>query len=170
MKINKSLGMPKRIDLRMSSPSHSITRCIDMLKRGDRDAAEALWDSYIHRLTLNRERWLKDELARANDRLADQQKQTQEALQNKTVALTATSKDLERERQASYLQRIGLADIVRLFDVATGHEVLTLRGHSNRVWGVNFSPGGDSLVSASADGKVLLWNASHAGRDEATGP
>ena len=32
------------------SPSHSITRCIDMLKRGDRAAAEALWDSYIHRL------------------------------------------------------------------------------------------------------------------------
>ena len=34
----------------MSSPSHSITRCIDMLKRGDRAAAEALWGSYIHRL------------------------------------------------------------------------------------------------------------------------
>ncbi len=34
----------------MLSPSHSITRCIDMLKRGDRAAAEALWDSYIHRL------------------------------------------------------------------------------------------------------------------------
>ena len=32
------------------SPSHSITRCIDMLKRGDRAAAEALWDSYMHRL------------------------------------------------------------------------------------------------------------------------
>src|ERR1700722_13328526 len=34
----------------MLSPSHSITRCIDMLKRGDRAAAEALWDSYIHRI------------------------------------------------------------------------------------------------------------------------
>src|SRR5262249_16153080 len=34
----------------MLSPSHSITRCIDMLKRGDRAAAEALWGSYIHRL------------------------------------------------------------------------------------------------------------------------
>jgi RNA polymerase sigma factor (sigma-70 family) len=34
----------------MLSPSHSITRCIDMLKRGDRAAAEELWDSYIHRL------------------------------------------------------------------------------------------------------------------------
>jgi DNA-directed RNA polymerase specialized sigma24 family protein len=34
----------------MSSPSHSITRSIDMLKRGDRAAAEALWGSYINRL------------------------------------------------------------------------------------------------------------------------
>jgi DNA-directed RNA polymerase specialized sigma24 family protein len=34
----------------MYSPSRSITRCIDMLKRGDRAAAEELWDSYIHRL------------------------------------------------------------------------------------------------------------------------
>jgi DNA-directed RNA polymerase specialized sigma24 family protein len=34
----------------MLSPSHSITRCIDMLKQGDRAAAEVLWDSYIHRL------------------------------------------------------------------------------------------------------------------------
>jgi DNA-directed RNA polymerase specialized sigma24 family protein len=34
----------------MSSPSRSITRCIDMLKRGDRAAAEELWDSYVHRL------------------------------------------------------------------------------------------------------------------------
>ena len=34
----------------MLSPSHSITRCIDMLRRGDRSAAEALWGSYIHRL------------------------------------------------------------------------------------------------------------------------
>jgi DNA-directed RNA polymerase specialized sigma24 family protein len=29
----------------------SITRCIEMLKRGDRDAAEALWRRYIHRLS-----------------------------------------------------------------------------------------------------------------------
>src|SRR4051794_7618869 len=34
----------------MLSPSRSITRCIDMLKRGERAAAEELWDSYVHRL------------------------------------------------------------------------------------------------------------------------
>jgi DNA-directed RNA polymerase specialized sigma24 family protein len=34
----------------MISTSRSITRCIQMLKSGDRAAAEQLWDSYIHRL------------------------------------------------------------------------------------------------------------------------
>jgi DNA-directed RNA polymerase specialized sigma24 family protein len=34
----------------MMSPSSSITRCIEMLKRGDRAGAELLWDSYVHRL------------------------------------------------------------------------------------------------------------------------
>src|SRR4051812_3113015 len=28
----------------------SITRCLDLLKRGDRDAAQLLWQRYIHRL------------------------------------------------------------------------------------------------------------------------
>ncbi|WP_422928004.1 ECF-type sigma factor [Singulisphaera sp. PoT] len=32
------------------STSRSITRCIDMLKRGDRAAAEKLWDAYVQRL------------------------------------------------------------------------------------------------------------------------
>src|SRR3954469_1999066 len=33
-----------------TSDEGSITRCIDLLKRGDRDAAQALWQRYIHRL------------------------------------------------------------------------------------------------------------------------
>jgi RNA polymerase sigma factor (sigma-70 family) len=32
------------------SPSSSITRCLDLLKRGDRAAAERLWDAYMRRL------------------------------------------------------------------------------------------------------------------------
>ena len=59
-----------------------------------------------------------------------------------------------------------------LWDSRTGRDVLTLRGHSDRVWGLNFSPSGDAIVSAGADGKVLLWEAGHPGhspRDEAVG-
>lgn len=58
----------------------------------------------------------------------------------------------------------GWDGVVRILDVGTGHEVLALRGHSDRVWGVNFSARGDALVSASADRKILLWNASHQDR------
>ena len=129
MRISKSAGMPKRIDFYMLSPSHSITRCIDMLKRGDRAAAEALWDSYVHRL-----------------------------VSSGLIERVAFSPDGRR------LATSGWDGIVRLIDVDTGHEVLALRGHSDRVWGVNFSPRGDAIVSASADGKVLLWNAKHPGR------
>ena len=62
---------------------------------------------------LKRERWLREELARTNDQLAEQQKQTQEALKNQTAALATTSEDLQRERQANYFQRIALADSER---------------------------------------------------------
>jgi WD40 repeat protein len=57
------------------------------------------------------------------------------------------------------LATTGWDDVVCLIDVATGQEVLALPGHHDRVCGVDFSRPGDALVSASADGKILLWNA-----------
>ena len=59
--------------------------------------------------SLARERWLRGELAVANERLAAQQRQTMNALERKTADLEMTSEDLLRERRASYLQRIALA-------------------------------------------------------------
>ena len=47
-------------------------------------------------------------------------------------------------------------DIV-LFDVGKRELVRTLRGHSNAVYAVAFSPDGKRLVSGSHDGKVVLW-------------
>jgi WD40 repeat protein/serine/threonine protein kinase len=48
---------------------------------------------------------------------------------------------------------------VKVWDTATGHELLTLKGHTDRVTSVCFSPDGQRLASASLDGGLKLWDA-----------
>jgi RNA polymerase sigma factor (sigma-70 family) len=47
---------------------------------------------------------------------------------------------------------------VRLWDVATGKELLKLEGHTEGVYGLAFLPGGKRAVSGSHDGTVRLWD------------
>ncbi|NCS59391.1 MAG: WD40 repeat domain-containing protein, partial [Microcystis aeruginosa G11-04] len=47
---------------------------------------------------------------------------------------------------------------IKLWNVETGQEIRTLKGHDNYVYSVNFSPDGKTLVSGSWDNTIKLWN------------
>ena len=47
---------------------------------------------------------------------------------------------------------------VKLWDVQTGTEIETLKGHNNDVLSVSFSPDGQTIASGSRDRTVKLWN------------
>jgi WD40 repeat protein/serine/threonine protein kinase len=48
---------------------------------------------------------------------------------------------------------------VRLWDLATGKNLLTLHGHKNSIRSLRFSPDGTRLVTASQDQTARLWDA-----------
>src|SRR5262249_10717239 len=48
--------------------------------------------------------------------------------------------------------------LVRLWDAATGEELVRLPGHSNYVFSLAFSPDGKTLVSSSGDATLRLWD------------
>jgi WD40 repeat protein len=47
---------------------------------------------------------------------------------------------------------------VRLWDAATGEELVRLPGHSDYVYSLAFSPDGKTLVSSSGDTTLRLWD------------
>lgn len=47
---------------------------------------------------------------------------------------------------------------VKVWDVKTGQEIHTLRGHSDRVLSLTLSPDGQLLVSCSADKTIKIWS------------
>ena len=51
---------------------------------------------------------------------------------------------------------------VRLWDAASGAELLTLKGHSGPVRSVAFSGDGRQIASASDDGTIIVWEAAPA--------
>jgi WD40 repeat protein len=47
----------------------------------------------------------------------------------------------------------------KIFDASTGKELVTLTGHTNSNWGVDFNADGSRLVTAGRDGTARLWDA-----------
>ncbi len=52
---------------------------------------------------------------------------------------------------------VGGDQTVRLWDAASGLELASLKGHTDRVSGLSFSPDGERLASASWDQTVKIW-------------
>ncbi|MBW4595515.1 MAG: caspase family protein [Brasilonema angustatum HA4187-MV1] len=48
--------------------------------------------------------------------------------------------------------------VVRLWEAASGRELLTCKGHTGRVYSVAFSPSGEILATGSDDQTIKLWN------------
>jgi WD40 repeat protein len=48
---------------------------------------------------------------------------------------------------------------VKVWDTATGQEVLSLKGNGVPVWGVAFGPDGRLLASGSDEGTIMMWPA-----------
>ena len=48
--------------------------------------------------------------------------------------------------------------LVRLWDAATGEELVRLPGHADYVYSLAFSPDGKTLVSSSGDSTLRLWD------------
>lgn len=58
------------------------------------------------------------------------------------------------------LLAFGERERVRLWDVQTGQEIATLRGHVSSIVATAFSPNGQTIATASNHGSVKLWNVS----------
>ncbi len=80
----------------------------------------------------------------------------------KRVVYPAFSPDGRRLAAGSLDEHYG---IIKIWEVATGHELVTLSGHTGGVTSVAFSPDGRRLVSSSLDHTLRLWDA-HSGKEE----
>jgi WD40 repeat protein len=57
------------------------------------------------------------------------------------------------------LATAGMDGIAKVFDAATGNEILTLSGHTDSIFGLAYSPDGTRLATASHDRSVNVWDA-----------
>jgi WD40 repeat protein len=109
-------------------------------------------------------RWLASACLRSpvklSDSTGDEPPRTFDELHSGNVECVAVSRDGRR------LASGGEDKTVRVWDAATGREVLGLRGHTERCACVAYSPDGLRLASASADTTIRIWDGSPLREDE----
>jgi WD40 repeat protein len=54
--------------------------------------------------------------------------------------------------------------LIKLWDVASGKEINTLRDHVDSIYALAFTPDGKRLVSGAADRSVKIWDVSSGAR------
>lgn len=66
--------------------------------------------------------------------------------------------DIAFSPDGAQLATCGADKLVRVFDLASGKQRLSLEGHTHHVLAVAWQDSGNTLASASADGTVKIWN------------
>jgi WD40 repeat protein len=66
--------------------------------------------------------------------------------------------DYEVSRDGKYMVTGSYDNTVKLWDYASGRELVTLSGHQNVVESVAFSPDGRTIASGSYDGTIKFWD------------
>src|SRR4051812_3625663 len=124
-----------------TSPESSITRCLDMLKQGDRAAADRLWGAYIRRLV---------GLARAKMRAAPRR-----AADEEDVALSAFDSFCRRAERGQFARLADRDDLWQVLVVLTERKAIDLIRREGRKSRGEGRVASLSDESGPADGGVI---------------
>ena len=97
------------------------------------------------------------------------------ALQKEFAGHRDGQSELTLSPDGNTLASAGLDQTVKLWDVATGEELLTLDGFRGPIWSLRFSPDGKALATFSGTGpnkpgEIRLWLAAEDGDEPAQMP